>query len=1553
MDWAGNEALREYVAERQAVALRTYEVNPDLLEEHVNQEDSFRSGGYGRRQISELLQNAVDALTASRSSGTIEFRIADNALYCANQGEAFDEKGIRSICAAFLSSKREEDIIGRFGLGFKAVLGISDNPQIFSRSVSLEFNGAATAELFGEMAAPDGRFPLMRVPSALDPTKCAARDPHLAELMTWATTVVKLPLTRDGARMRAELKEFETESLLFMRSVSQLNITLQGASGTPLVLSHRREGNFESGEVTLHRPDGDAQEWLYAERQYEAPESVLKTLTAVTARSSMTVSYAVQKNGSSATLGQIWAWFPLRDRTTARGIFNAPWQVNDDRTTLLSASVLNTAMLEVCGELFIDVVARASTQADPAAHLDLFPARGREERSAADRQLSSSIPRLARLRKLIPDSDGVLRNRDFFRGVPALNVPVVPPDLVEKWQRAVGRTTMPHPSAFTTARDRFSRLRALLRDDDSTVSKYETSVGSWLSELALARTPRAVATALEILIELREAGFTSEILGSSLVIPLANDEWGAAGDHRTVLIPRVGEPVPHGVTVIDPDLVNDLTRPLFQKAGFSEVSTDQTASALGAAIRAGSTDDEWQRLWAILNIASPKKASEILNDIREREIDVKVRTRTDLWASAGEVFAEEGIAPSDDLRHASFFHAGRVDLLRLAGCLDGPNPQSNVSAEPVYEEYRTAMVARVEKQLADAGHRLEQLLLPDEPAAGPLQLLVELSNDAAFVADWTVKLLHILPSKSTMATFTVDRSSKQNSIEVPTPDWWALTRHGRVVTSLGLARLGHAVSSTLRQYAKFLPVVDTETSMYLESPRTLDRVHDSVLGGFLAREGYDPESLKLFTDVLVEAIHRDRFAATTAIPAVLNGKVVIRPAIEVVIVSSDDDIDLLEEHGIAYVDGRVDGADDLAGRLKLRTSADALSRSLEIREAGPEVPILDRFPSLENRSNQPLGRIRLQTSAGIIRQTTSPSGVIPHREMSARLYDVIVLDDSLDDSDTLKELSERLGLGLTSSDIIAVLRDDESLRRNDLILRSKSSPDDAARLLLLVGARVLKTSLPQGLLGAVEAKIGKQTELEIAELFRRVKGFDSLWSLRDELRNLGLSVPTNWAGSDQAQAFVVSLGFVSGYAGTKEIVRPALQQVQGRLDLAPLHAFQKELAEKVRSLTLNRDEKGDIQRGLLYLPTGAGKTRVTVEAVVRMFVANELSGPVLWIAQSQELCEQAIQTWTDAWRAFGDERVLDINRFWGNYEVDESNEELQIVVASDDKLNSRIEADPDTYVWLAKATLVIIDEAHTALSPTYTTILRWLGLTASRIERPLLGLTATPYRGRNPEINERFVMRFGKNKLESLDPEDPIGQLRREQVLAEVDHYVLDGSVVSAEGNDRVDFLRMKEVSKTMLDRIGQDMERTQTVVDDIMSKDETWPILVFAASVSSAHTIAALLRLEGKAADAVDGSMRPQERRRIIQDFRSGRTQILINCDLLTQGFDAPKVRALYIARPTFSPNRYHQMIGRGLRGPKNGGTERCLIVNIADTFEEFGETLAFTDFNYLWEGK
>lgn len=140
-------------------------------------------------------------------------------------------------------------------------------------------------------------------------------------------------------------------------------------------------------------------------------------------------------------------------------------------------------------------------------------------------------------------------------------------------------------------------------------------------------------------------------------------------------------------------------------------------------------------------------------------------------------------------------------------------------------------------------------------------------------------------------------------------------------------------------------------------------------------------------------------------------------------------------------------------------------------------------------------------------------------------------------------------------------------------------------------------------------------------------------------------------------------------------------------------------------------------------------------------------------------------------------------------------------------------------------------------------------------------------------------------------------------------------------------------------------------LVNHIMELDPAWPVLVFTPNVLSAQVLAATLRYRNREAASVSGQTGRQERREVIQRFKDGEIQVLTNCDLLIQGFDAPGVRALYIARPTFSPNAYIQMAGRGLRGPANGGKKECLIVDMADNFGDINELLGFREYENLWQ--
>ena len=89
-----------------------------------------------------------------------------------------------------------------------------------------------------------------------------------------------------------------------------------------------------------------------------------------------------------------------------------------------------------------------------------------------------------------------------------------------------------------------------------------------------------------------------------------------------------------------------------------------------------------------------------------------------------------------------------------------------------------------------------------------------------------------------------------------------------------------------------------------------------------------------------------------------------------------------------------------------------------------------------------------------------------------------------------------------------------------------------------------------------------------------------------------------------------------------------------------------------------------------------------------------------------------------------------------------------------------------------------------------------------------------------------------------------------------------------------------------------------------------------------------------------------------MVEEFRCGKLMALVNHGVFREGFDAPRTRAIVVARPVYSPNLYFQMIGRGLRGPKNGGDDRCLVLDVRDNIENFDRKLAFSDLDWLWAG-
>ena len=377
-------------------------------------------------------------------------------------------------------------------------------------------------------------------------------------------------------------------------------------------------------------------------------------------------------------------------------------------------------------------------------------------------------------------------------------------------------------------------------------------------------------------------------------------------------------------------------------------------------------------------------------------------------------------------------------------------------------------------------------------------------------------------------------------------------------------------------------------------------------------------------------------------------------------------------------------------------------------------------------------------------------------------------------------------------------------------------------------------------------------------------------------------------------------------------------------------------------------------RAMLHFPTGTGKTR-TAMSIIASHLRDRSSGLVVWLAATRELLEQAANEFELTWKAVGD-RQVDCLRYWDRYNSPIDKVTDGIVIAGLAKLRSYGRERRRLWDLGDRTTMMVFDEAHQAVATTYQDIVEAV---VTRNQRtPLLGLSATPGRTwGNPEVDTAVAELFQENKVMiDFGDTNPIKRLTDEGYLATVDFSLLNiepGIQLSAE--DLEEISKALDISDSLVARIGQDEQRNLRIVQRLLElADKHSRVLVFAASVDNALLLASVCRGVGLRADAVTGKTETHERDRVIQRFKrhGGPQRVLINFGVLTTGFDAPAASAALIARPTKSLVLYSQMVGRVIRGPRAGGTERCEVVTVVDTtLPGFGDVAeAFMNWEDVW---
>lgn len=305
------------------------------IKEHYRIEQTALAGGYGYRQVMELVQNAADAILeaheeqgAPDDASRICVLLDEKLLYVANTGAQLSLQGVEALLSSHSSPKRGNQI-GRFGLGFKSLLRLGGQIDIFTRnSGAIRFDPARCREELRLMFGVD-EAPGLRLAWPLDDEE--RRSDARMKDFDWAETIVRVEIPAAGLHQHLsdEISDFPAQFLLFFPVKS--SVALDNGKGFLRTLSiepHDRDKLLHDGSETSR--------WRVVRREiHVTDERAIADATDIHARTWVPIEWAIPLGQQREEAGRFWAFFPTNTPTYIPGILNAPWKLNSDRNALI------------------------------------------------------------------------------------------------------------------------------------------------------------------------------------------------------------------------------------------------------------------------------------------------------------------------------------------------------------------------------------------------------------------------------------------------------------------------------------------------------------------------------------------------------------------------------------------------------------------------------------------------------------------------------------------------------------------------------------------------------------------------------------------------------------------------------------------------------------------------------------------------------------------------------------------------------------------------------------------------------------------------------------------------------------------------------------------------------------------------------------------------------------------------------------------------------------------------------------------------------------------
>lgn len=302
----------------------------------------------------------------------------------------------------------------------------------------------------------------------------------------------------------------------------------------------------------------------------------------------------------------------------------------------------------------------------------------------------------------------------------------------------------------------------------------------------------------------------------------------------------------------------------------------------------------------------------------------------------------------------------------------------------------------------------------------------------------------------------------------------------------------------------------------------------------------------------------------------------------------------------------------------------------------------------------------------------------------------------------------------------------------------------------------------------------------------------------------------------------------------------------------------------------------DHRSTLVVMATGLGKTQCFAELV------RTWDGPCLILAHRDELVQQARARLE---RHTGELVEVEQGDFTASHKA-------RIVVGSVDSVKQRNRLER---FGKERFSLIIPDEAHHYVAPTYQRPLEWFE------NAKVAGFTATPDRG-----DEKAMGRVFESVAYCLDIADGVehgylAPIRGTQVLVRE---------IDIEGVDKV----AGDLVAAQLDQAM--LKAVEGIVKETLRLEPNRQAIAFFPGIATAELAAQRFNAERPgSACFISGKTEELERKRLVSEFKSGKYRYLCNCQIATEGFDAPGVSLIVQGRPTLSRSLYAQMVGRGTR--------------------------------------